>query len=380
MSNWRFRRRIRIMPGVYINVSKSGISSSVGVRGANLTLGSKGTYLNTGIPGTGIYKRQRIGNSTSSNQSDRSENIFNDPANDDSFKNSLSEHFDDLGYDYSALGSKNTIDIEHAINLMVSERKDIQKELINTDKEIKKTKSRILISKVLIVGFFLKGLSKKVKELEEYKLELFGQKDLCFVKIDNLLSEDSIDNYEMCLEKVSFLNRMDCIWDITSEEQINNFKEKTSASRGITRQLTLIELAHVPEVKCDYAAIHFRNAKGFDLYFYPTMLIISHSIDRYIVVDYSDVKLSYQQIDFLETESISSDAIFLRYTWYKVNKDGSPDRRFKNNYKIPIYQYGTLKISTHTGLIEEYMFSNYNMMVEFTEVINSYIIGIQLVD
>ena len=57
-----FRRRIKIIPGVRLNISKSGLSASVGVRGASITLGGRGgTYANLGIPGTGIYTRKKIG-------------------------------------------------------------------------------------------------------------------------------------------------------------------------------------------------------------------------------------------------------------------------------------------------------------------------------
>ena len=58
----RFRRRAKLFPGVYLNFSKSGIST-IGVRGASINIGKQGTYLNTGIPGTGIYDRQKIGDS-----------------------------------------------------------------------------------------------------------------------------------------------------------------------------------------------------------------------------------------------------------------------------------------------------------------------------
>lgn len=63
---WSFRRRIKIAPGVHINLSKSGVSTSVGPRGAKVTVGPKGTYLHTGIPGTGIYNRQKIGSAPKS--------------------------------------------------------------------------------------------------------------------------------------------------------------------------------------------------------------------------------------------------------------------------------------------------------------------------
>lgn len=56
----RFRKRISLLPGLKMNLSKSGISFSAGVRGLSYTMSDKGNYLNTGIPGTGIYDRQKI--------------------------------------------------------------------------------------------------------------------------------------------------------------------------------------------------------------------------------------------------------------------------------------------------------------------------------
>ncbi len=70
----RFRRRIKIIPGLYVNVSKSGLSFSAGVRGASVTFGGKGgTYLNAGIPGTGIYTRQKINDGFSSPEEETEE-------------------------------------------------------------------------------------------------------------------------------------------------------------------------------------------------------------------------------------------------------------------------------------------------------------------
>lgn len=62
----RFRRRIRLAPGLRLNLSKSGLSLSAGPRGLSTTFGMRGTYLNTGLPGTGLYSRSRIGGGSSS--------------------------------------------------------------------------------------------------------------------------------------------------------------------------------------------------------------------------------------------------------------------------------------------------------------------------
>ena len=54
----RFWRRIRIAPGLTLNLSKSGGSLSVGPRGAKYTIGSRGRRATVGIPGTGLFYTQ----------------------------------------------------------------------------------------------------------------------------------------------------------------------------------------------------------------------------------------------------------------------------------------------------------------------------------
>jgi len=51
---FRFRRTLRVLPGVRLNVSKSGVSTSIGGRGAWFTFGRRGVRTTAGIPGTGL--------------------------------------------------------------------------------------------------------------------------------------------------------------------------------------------------------------------------------------------------------------------------------------------------------------------------------------
>ena len=51
----RLFRRIRIAPGISLNLSKSGFSTSFGVRGAHVTVGPRGVRRTVGLPGTGVY-------------------------------------------------------------------------------------------------------------------------------------------------------------------------------------------------------------------------------------------------------------------------------------------------------------------------------------
>ena len=51
---FRFSRRVRLIPGIRLNFSKSGTSVSVGGRGGWVTMGRRGVRTTVGLPGTGI--------------------------------------------------------------------------------------------------------------------------------------------------------------------------------------------------------------------------------------------------------------------------------------------------------------------------------------
>jgi hypothetical protein len=51
---FRFRRSVKILPGIRLNFGKRGISTSIGVRGAHVTIGKTGTRTTVGLPGSGL--------------------------------------------------------------------------------------------------------------------------------------------------------------------------------------------------------------------------------------------------------------------------------------------------------------------------------------
>jgi len=57
---FRFRKSIKLFPGIRINLSKSGVSTSVGVPGATVNFSDKGTRTTVGLPGTGMSYSERI--------------------------------------------------------------------------------------------------------------------------------------------------------------------------------------------------------------------------------------------------------------------------------------------------------------------------------
>ena len=53
--SFRFFQRIRIAPGLTLNLSKRGVSVSAGPRGMKLTAGTSGLRATAGLPGTGLF-------------------------------------------------------------------------------------------------------------------------------------------------------------------------------------------------------------------------------------------------------------------------------------------------------------------------------------
>ena len=58
---WRFSRRIPLGPFAALNLSKSGVSLSVGPRGARVTVGPRGARWSAGVPGTGVSVGDTLG-------------------------------------------------------------------------------------------------------------------------------------------------------------------------------------------------------------------------------------------------------------------------------------------------------------------------------
>src|ERR1022692_1833807 len=61
---WRFRHSFKVIPGVRLNLSKSGLSCSVGGAPFTVNVGQRGIYGTASLPGTGISFRQHFGTGT----------------------------------------------------------------------------------------------------------------------------------------------------------------------------------------------------------------------------------------------------------------------------------------------------------------------------
>lgn len=373
----RFRRRAKLFPGVYLNFSKTGISTTIGARGASINIGHKGTYLNTGIPGTGLYDRQRLdgGSSGSGSGSNRQINPNQRTESDDS--GALFSVPDESIEQIKSKGAESTTseglnDLKRTLAACYDERIDLRK-------EIKEIKNKLLIqtiimifSYMIIIGLFLKWFTNKRVEIKDYLSELKTQLENCYVNIDIHLDPEIESTFKNVHEAFREMTTSRRIWDFTSVSSVDQIATRSAAGMGVTRSEVKFGVKNIDIIKSKYDALFLENANGGDMYLYPAWMAIVDEDKKFGLIDIRELEFNFEPLRFVETENPVSDAKIVGKTWAKVNKNGSPDKRFKDNYEIPICKYGEITLKSNTGLNEAYCISDFDKSSYFAEKLTIY--------
>ena len=260
---WSFRRRVKIIPGVHLNFSRSGITTSIGVRGANITLGQKGTFLNTGIPGTGIYKRQKI--SSGENGHDIIDVIPVEPV--EVVNRQLEGSI--ISVDPEEVTSQDMQGIKEAIISANKQRNELSKDIKKISFVLLFTQIKLVLSYMVLVGVF----SKKIKDsilidIQSQKnaiIELKTQKDNSYVNLEIDFDEEIRVNYEKVVESFRGLMASQKIWDIVRATSENRAVTRSAASTTVDRREVKYDLKSLPDIKSKHTAIYMQNSIGADL-------------------------------------------------------------------------------------------------------------------
>lgn len=74
---WRFRKRVKIAPGVNLNISPRGFGVSAGNKYGRVSVSPSGRVTGTQrIPGTGIYNQQTLSAPTATHRSTPAQNVI----------------------------------------------------------------------------------------------------------------------------------------------------------------------------------------------------------------------------------------------------------------------------------------------------------------
>lgn len=133
-------------------------------------------------------------------------------------------------------------------------------------------------------------------------------------------------------------------------------KVNAGASSVVSREALARTFAGPPQMASNIA-VPTMHSSSRSVYLLPDRVVLKDG-PVYADVAYGDVHAASGLQRFVEDERVPADAIVVDKTWKYVNKNGGPDRRFKDNRELPVVQYGRVALTASIGLSSELSFSN----------------------
>jgi hypothetical protein len=219
------------------------------------------------------------------------------------------------------------------------------------------------ISYVLLYGLVLKSVQNKIRLNIEAKRKAIEQ-------VEEYINQSYI-NLDVQIHPI-LLCATRKIWDVTSENFENRVVSRASYSAVVKKREVRFAMGSINGLQSSVEALHLQNANGADLYIYPSFAVMYSSKNDFAIIGLHELNFYHSSVRFVEEGGVPEDSKIIDRTWAKTNKNGSPDKRFKNNYQIPVVQYGEINLSTSTGLHEQYYFSNYEASEAFAKAFREY--------
>lgn len=334
---WSWRKSLSFGP-FRLNFSRSGIGASVGVPGARVSTGSRGTYIHVGAGGFRYSKRL----------DDRS------PA--------VGRQTQQPQYSVTPRGHLARTVEQVDLSQMADSTPDELFEEIQA-----KWSKRGLVKPLLVVAacFFFFALQGFNHDEDSQLLGWTGvalgsvavlglpwafwwERCKLTTRIDYAFDELGTQVNEAIDRLVQALQRAHAIWSVQVEEYHGDWKRNAGAGTSVQRRGVTVGWSSPPRIVTN-VRVGTLVVGRTRLHLLPDR-ILAYADGEVCSIPYGALTLKPGRVSFIETESIPRDAIVLGSTWRFVRKDGGPDRRFNNNYQVPIVQYDVLDVSAPVGL------------------------------
>lgn len=381
----RFRQTFTLFPGVRINIGKYGISTSIGVPGATVNIGRQGVRATLGVPGTGLSYSTLVvpaGKTTPAPEL----GIYtpslgerpltgNNPASAKVYMPQAGMN-DIASASVEVLTSSSLIPLKDLITKAREQQSQVKVDLKEARDEETKQLDDLNRRKSSFFRWFYK---KRIAELEaalpitqaEVK-RLSSWEDNTKIAVTFEAGDAAQRAYSLMVRAFDALKLSNKKWDVTADRSTNQFIERTLANRTVDRRPVVFDFSSTDLIQFSGRAMRFENVNGDDILIYPGVAVIPRADGAFALIDIRELQVGVEGVRFHEDEDVPKDAEVVGYTWAKTNKDGSPDRRFKENYQIPVCLYGQIAFRSQTGVTEEYMVSNANAALAFVNAVRAY--------
>lgn len=386
----RFRQTFTLFPGVRINVGKRGISTSIGVPGATLNIGKQGIRATVGAPGTGMSYSKIVApfgqaeETLPDPQTELNSNGLspvespaagNNPASAKIYM-PQSEMNEISSASVEVLTSTSLLPLRDLIARAREQQAQVIADLADARAEEAAQQSELNRRQYSLFRWFYKRriaeleLALPVTKAEVERLANWEGKTKIEVSFES--SDTAQRAYASMVRSFDALRLAEKKWDVTAHRSANKFVERTVAARIVDRHPVTFDFSNSDLIQFSGKALRFENVNGDDILLYPGLAVIPRVDGRFALIDIRELQLEMVETGFHEEEAVPRDAAVIGQTWAKTNKDGSPDRRFKDNYEIPICRYGKVSFRSETGVTEEYLVSNADAALAFTSAVKAY--------
>ncbi|HEX5461375.1 MAG TPA: DUF4236 domain-containing protein [Steroidobacteraceae bacterium] len=372
---FRVRHSVRLFPGVRLNFSGGGISTTIGGRGASVNIGHRGTYLNLGLPGTGLSYRTRILPDTPRPEPAR---VAPQPQYEPHAVPGLAttNEREIRSADVSVMTSPGLGELKKLINEASAERGRTQIQVAADERALREAERKLFLARLFLVRLFTRRLVSRLTEAVDYATAKLADTrahlEGCGIDIDFAFEQATAASYAALFKAFEELRVCGRIWDITSAALNNRFAQRTIATYSVTRKPVSFGFSDSELIRTKFKAMRLGNVTGLDIHIYPGFVMMRGSGTDFALIELRELSLDLASTNFLEEEGVPSDSQVVGHTWRKANKDGSRDRRFNNNYQIPLALYGELMFKSPTGLLECYMVSNSGKTQAFASALRAY--------
>ncbi|MFZ5624855.1 MAG: hypothetical protein ACOY71_10565 [Gemmatimonadota bacterium] len=164
------------------------------------------------------------------------------------------------------------------------------------------------------------------------------------------LEPEAAARYEALIDSLKALGGAGGLWHVHAKAQVRDQKYHAGASSVIKRDSTRPRVGSPPIIRTNIDVPSLKVGRQ-ELFFFPDRLLVFDG-SHVGAVSYQGLQVELGTIQFIEDGSPPRDAQVIGTTWRYVNKNGGPDRRFKDNRELPILLYETIHFRSVTGLNE----------------------------
>ncbi|GIX18272.1 MAG: membrane protein [Rhodothalassiaceae bacterium] len=332
------RKSIRAGPFRF-NFSKSGLGVSVGVKGLRVGAAPKAYYVHAGR--NGIYYRKTFSKKSLPNAQRIEQRLAEEVRGDDPSQWSM-----------ISITSETVRDLEssHVTDLL----NEIRKKYNRASAVYPLALAGSLVALILWIAYRV-DMAVSVLALSGFGA-LLGKWLDSFQKVVILYYDlDSTHGavFENVRKAVRAFQSCGKLWHINAfgmVEDLNAWKRNAGATSLVDRKVAAagFGLPNVVKSNIDFPRLVLH---GKTLYFMPDFILLEEKSNIFAAL-YEETDVNITKDRFIEIEEVPSDAEIIGHTWRHPNKSGGPDRRFRDNYQVPICYYENVHLTSKNGLSE----------------------------